>query len=235
MDRASKPTRAKTLPHGERTVDVSERLARGTAPRPRRLSAAERHAALLRAAKELSIEHGVTALSLDAVIKRAGGSRRSIYTEFGGKEGLRDALMSEISTEILSGLAEEAAQEGDLSAALKHFARNLVSTLTSAHGIALSRIVLHDIFHSPERARRFLEQGPGKGAKLLAEWLEAARARGEIEARDCLAAANLFIGMVRGNFYLERVLQLRPPPSEEEIEAHVDGVVDIFLDGLRPR
>jgi hypothetical protein len=61
--------------------------------------------------------------------------------------------------------------------------------------------------YSPERARRFLEQGPGRGARLLAERPEAARARGGIEGRDCLAAANLFIGMVRGNLYLdERVI-----------------------------
>jgi AcrR family transcriptional regulator len=194
-----------------------------------------RHAALLRAAKELSIEQGVSALSLDAVIKRAVGSRRSIYTEFGGKEGLREALMTEISTEILSGLAADAAQESDLRAMLKRYARNLASALTSAHNIARIRIVLQNIFHSPERARRFLEQGPGGGARLLSGWLEAARERGEIDVRDCLAAANLFIVMVRGNLYFERILQLRPPPGEEEIEAHVDSVVDIFLNGLRPR
>jgi hypothetical protein len=41
--------------------------------------------------------------------------------------------------------------------------------------------------------------------------------------------------MVRGNLYLERALQLRPPPDEKEIEAHVDAAVDVFLNGLRPR
>jgi AcrR family transcriptional regulator len=234
MDRISKPGRGKSARRGERTGDGAERPARG-APRPRRLNTAERHAALLRAAKELSIEQGVTALSLDAVIRRAGGSRRSIYTEFGGKKGLLEALVTEISTEILSGLLEGAAQKGDLRATLKHFARNLLSTLTSAYGTVLSRIVLQDLFHSPERARRFLEQGPWRGARLLAEQLEEARTRGEIETPDCLAAANLFIGMARSHFFFERILQLRSPPGKEEIEAHIDAVVDVFLNGLRPR
>jgi hypothetical protein len=143
--------------------------------------------------------------------------------------------MAEISAEILPAATPDAHQEEDLCATLKKFARNLIATLASAHGIILSRIILQGIFFSPERARSFLEQGPGRGAKLLAEQLEAARARGEIEVRDCLVAANLFVGMVRGNLYLERVLQLRPPPGEEEIEAYVDTVVDIFLNGLRPR
>ena len=223
------------MPHGERTGGAPKRRTRGVAPKTRRLSAAERHATLLQAARELSIEQGVAALSLDALIKRAGGSRRSIYTEFGGKDGLLDALMSEISGEILSALIEEVNPEGDLRAMLKRFARNLISTLTSAHGAVLGRIVLQYLFGAPERSRLFLERGPGRGAKLLANWLEAARSRGEIEAQDCLAAANLFIGMARGNLYLERLLQLRAPPGEKEIEAHVDTVVDIFLNGLRPR
>ena len=220
---------------GKRADGAVKRQTRDAPPKPRRMNAAERHAALLRAAKELSIEQGVTAPSLDAIIKRAGGSRRSIYTEFGGKDGLRDALMAEMTTEILPAATLDARQEGDLRATLKEFARNLIATLASAHGTVLGRIILQGVFFSPERARSFLEQGPGRGAKLLAERLEAARARGEIEVRDCLAAANLFVGMVRGNLYLERVLQLRPPPGEEEIEAHADTVVDIFLDGLRPR
>ncbi|MDR2452383.1 MAG: TetR/AcrR family transcriptional regulator [Candidatus Accumulibacter sp.] len=220
---------------GKGADETVKRQTSGAAPKPRRMNAAERHAALLRAARELSIEQGVMAPSLDAIIQRAGGSRRSIYTEFGGKDGLRDALMAEISAEVLPATTLDARQEGDLRATLKQFARNLIATLTSAHGTVLSWIILQGVFFSPERARNFLEQGPGRGAKLLAERLEVARAQGEIEVRDCLAAANLFIGMVRGNLYLERVLQLRPPPGEEEIEAHVDTVVDIFLNGLRPR
>jgi AcrR family transcriptional regulator len=223
------------MSHGKRTGGAPERRTRKSAPKTRRLSAAERHATLLQAARALSIEQGVAALSLDAIIARAGGSRRSIYTEFGGKDGLLDALMSEISGEILSALTGDAGQEGDLRATLRHFARQLVSTLGSAHGTVLSRIVLQYLFGAPERSRFFMEHGPGRGAKLIAEWLEAARSRGEIEVSDCLVAANLFIGMTRGNFYLERLLQLRPPPDEKEIEAHVDTVVDIFLNGLRPR
>ncbi|MDR2092868.1 MAG: TetR/AcrR family transcriptional regulator, partial [Azoarcus sp.] len=218
--------------HGKQAGDVPERKTRGASKSPR-LSAAERHAALLRAAKELSIEQDVAVPSLDAIIKRAGGSRRSIYTEFGGKDGLRDALMAEISTEVLSALYENLARKDDLRATLQHFARNLLSALTSAQGTAICRIILQSVFFSREQARLFLKQGPGRGAELLAECLEAARARGEIETRDCLAAANLFIGMVRGNLYLERALQLRPPPDEKEIEAHVDAAVDVFLNGLR--
>ncbi|MDR0702572.1 MAG: TetR/AcrR family transcriptional regulator [Azoarcus sp.] len=205
------------------------------APKPRRLKHSDRRTALLQAAKELSVEQNVTIPSLDAIIKRAGGSRRSIYTEFGGKEGLRDALLAEISGEILPALHEGIDRNMDLRAALTHFARRLVCVLMSEHGIGMSRLIMQDSLTSPSRARTFYAKGPGKGMKLLADILEAARGRGEIAVRDCASAAGCFTGMVRGNLYLERALRIRPPLSEAEIEAHIGAAVDIFLEGVKPR
>jgi AcrR family transcriptional regulator len=202
-------------------------------PFVRRLNRDERRAALLAAAMEVSLEQGLDAVNLDAIIRRTGGSRRSIYTAFGGKEGLLVAMEAEIAKEILS--MDEVGKSGDLSVALTQFAHNLVTVLMSARGIALSRIIMQDTLSSPERAKTFFEQGPGKGARLLAEILETARARGEIEAEDCLAAAHAFIGMVRGNLYLELALRLRAPLDEEEVKTHVNRVVKLFLNGVRPR
>jgi AcrR family transcriptional regulator len=218
-----------------RQTDNDAKSPRGVSSGGKRLRHDERRAALLRAAKELSVEQGVAVPSLDAIIERAGGSRRSIYTEFGGKEGLRDALMAEISDEILPALLGDIEQDTDLRAMLMRLARNLASTLMSERGIVMSRIIMQDNFVSPARAKTFFARGPGEGMRLLTKVLEAARARGEIVARDCALVAGCFVGMIRGNLYLERVLLLRPPLDEAEIEAHIATAVDIFLDGLKPR
>jgi AcrR family transcriptional regulator len=199
-----------------------------------RLKHEERRAALLRAARELSVERGGAAFSLDEVIRRAGGSRRSIYTGFGGKAGLLAALVDEISSGILSSLSEIGEQR-DLHATLTRFARNILAVLMSEGGIGLSRIILKDSMISPERAPNFFASGPGKGAQRLAQILEAARKRGEIEVQDSILAAHCFIGMVRANLFLSMLLQLRPPPGKAEAETHVHTVVDIFLNGVKPR
>ncbi|MDR2364636.1 MAG: TetR/AcrR family transcriptional regulator [Zoogloeaceae bacterium] len=212
---------------------AAENQRQGIPAKARKLKSCERRAALLRAAKTLSVEEGVAMPSLDAIIQRAGGSRRSIYTEFGGKAGLLSALIENVSAEILASLYDDIRQEEDLRATLLHFARRLATALMSAHGAIMSRIVLQDCFSSRERAAVFFARGPGKGANLLAQVLEKAQARGEIEVRDCRAAAGCFIGMVRGNLFLERALQLRPPPDEAEIGRHVEAAVEIFLRGIR--
>lgn len=52
-------------------------------------------AAILTAARETLVEAGVSALTVRAVAQRAGCSTTGIYTYFGGKQGVLDALYAE--------------------------------------------------------------------------------------------------------------------------------------------
>ena len=53
---------------------------------------------ILEAAKNLFLKHGYAQTSLEMIIAEAGGSRRSIYNEFGNKQGL---LTSVIQQQVL--------------------------------------------------------------------------------------------------------------------------------------
>ena len=48
---------------------------------------------LLRVATELFLEQGYSCVSVNAIVKRAGGTKTNIYTYFGGKEGLFAPLL----------------------------------------------------------------------------------------------------------------------------------------------
>jgi AcrR family transcriptional regulator len=66
------------------------------APRRGRPRSATSRDAILRAASELLLEHGLDAISMDAVAKRAGASKATIYRWWPSKELLAvDALFSE--------------------------------------------------------------------------------------------------------------------------------------------
>ena len=68
---------------------------------------------------------------------------------------------------------------------------------------------------------------------MLTEVLKGASKRGEVRIPDCGLAASEFIAMLRGNIYLEAVLELRGPPAAEEIDARVRSVVNSFLHGVQ--
>jgi hypothetical protein len=82
--------------------------------------------------------------------------------------------------------------------------------------------------------RRFDDLGPDLASATLAKVLAAAAARGEIGACDAEAAANHFVGMIRGNVHLQVMLGLRAAPGEAERTTLVASAVGIFPDRTRP-
>lgn len=190
---------------------------------------------LLRAAADIFFEQGYAATSIDAIIERAGGSKRNIYSEFGSKEGLFTAIVTEHLEKALSALAMEDMEARDLRGTLTAFGRQLLDVLLSPALIGVYRTVVIENARFPELVQKFYNHGPGRASSRLAEVLEEAQRRGEIQVGDCAQAADHFSGMIRGNLHLQVVLGLRPSPEDEEAQAIVASAVEIFIGGVRNR
>lgn len=194
-----------------------------------------RRDAILQVAAEVFFEQGYAATSIDAIIERTGGSKRNIYSEFGNKEGLFSAIVTENANKVLSTLAIEEIEGHDLRETLTAFGQHLMAVYMSPALIGTFRTVIAEANRYPDLVKSFYEKGPGRATARLAEVLEVAKARGEIQADDCLLVAGHFVGMIRDNLHLQVVLGLRPPPSEDEAKQAVGSAVEIFLDGVRQR
>lgn len=194
----------------------------------------DRRQALLRAAAEVFFEQGYAATSIDAIIERAGGSKRNIYNEFGNKQGLFSALVKESADKVLSTLVIEQIEGHDLRATLTAFGQHLMGVYMSPTLIGIYRIAVTEANRFPDLVKSFYEQGPGRATSRLAEVLEVANKRGEIRTDDCLRLAGHFVGMIRDNLHLQVVLGLRAAPSDEEARQAVGSAVEVFLNGVRP-
>ena len=192
-----------------------------------------RREALLQAAAEVFFEQGYVATSIDAIIDRAGGSKRNIYSEFGSKEGLFAAIVTSSADTALSTLSMDEIEGRSLRETLTAFGQHLMNIYMSPTVIGVYRIAVTEAIRFPDLVRSFYEQGPGRAASQLAEVLELAKKRGEIRTDDCQCAAGHFVGMIRDNLHLQVVLGLRPPPSETEMRKAVASAVEIFLNGVR--
>jgi AcrR family transcriptional regulator len=192
-----------------------------------------RREALIQAATEVFFEQGYAAASIDAIIERAGGSKRNIYSEFGSKEGLFAAIVKESADEVLSSLPIDNIEKRDLQEILTVFGRHLMRIYMLPTVIGIYRLAVTEVNRFPYLAKAFYEQGPGRATIRLAQILEEAQKRDEIRVGDCGQLANHFIGMIRDNLHLQVVLGLRPPPSEKEMRDAVASAVDLFLNGVR--
>lgn len=193
-----------------------------------------RREALLRAAAEVFFEQGYAATSIDAIIERAGGSKRNIYNTFKNKEGLFSAIVTQNADRILSSLLIEGIEGRDLQETLTAFGRQLLEAYMSPSLLGVYRIAIAEANRFPDLARAFYERGPGRATARLADILEEAGKQGEVRTGDYSRMADQFVGMIRDNFHLQVALGLRPPPSAEEAREAVNSAVGIFLNGVRP-
>jgi AcrR family transcriptional regulator len=195
----------------------------------------DRRRAILETAAALFFERGYAATSIDAIIARAGGSKRNIYAQFGGKAGLFTAIVTESADQALATLAVDEAAGRDLRETLTALGRRLLEVYMSPTVLGVYRVVVAEAHRDRALAQAFYEKGPGRTAAALREVLLRAAARGEIALNDPALPAEHFVGLLRDNLHLQVVLGLRPTPSPAEIDMLVRSAVELFLDGLRPR
>ena len=201
----------------------------------RRMDREKRRAAILKAASELFYEKGYRGTSLNAIVRRAGGSKRNFYTEFGGKEGLFKTLVTKSIERKLDEQAAENDSGKDLREALVGAARRILEGFTDPELMGLYRIAILDGLDFPEVAEAFFEAAPGRAEENIAQLLEKAARKGEVIAADYAEAASCFVGMLHRKIFFELLLGLRDALWPGEGEAFVSSTVALFLGGLAVR
>jgi AcrR family transcriptional regulator len=220
----------KTTEHLPRQNFLSTRFQGAT--QQRSAKSAQRRALILQVAAEVFSQEGYTAASIDMIIDRVGGSKRTIYSEFGNKEGLFTALITEFADDALKVFEEEGKHGAPLPDILYQLAKRLMSTYMSPALLGVYRAIIAEARRFPHLSRAFYERGPGRASASLRKVLESAVASGEIGSIDTQAAADHFIGMVRDNLHLQVVLGLRAAPAPDEVEKAAQSAVEIFLHGV---
>ena len=84
-------------------------------------------------------------------------------------------------------------------------------------------------------AARFYRAGPGRVLAALTDYLARATARGALEIEDPRLAAEMFFGMIRGDFHMRRLLGLADHPDMTDLARLADAAVALFLKAYRLR
>jgi len=189
-----------------------------------------RRAALLEAAKAVFVERGYAGATLDDVIALAGGSRATLYKQFGGKEGLFAAVIAGICAEIVAPL-DEAAADRRPEDVLLAFGRAFMAGLMEPAGLALYRVLIGEAERFPELAAAVYRSGPVVAAEQLAIHLHRWTAERQVALSDPDLAARQFLEMVKGDLHFRALLRLDPFPSQKEVDDCVRGAVRLFLRG----
>src|SRR5881394_2588247 len=101
---------------------------------------ASRRRAILDAAAALFLERGFADTNVGDVVKRSGGSLATLYSMFGSKEGLFEALVGEMSAQMLGGLDEPEVGAKPIEEALRGFAERFLETALHPEALSWQRM-----------------------------------------------------------------------------------------------
>ena len=192
-------------------AELAEPAPRG---RPR---SAKAHEAILKAAAGLLLEHGLAAVSMDAVAARAGVSKATIYRWWPTKETLAlDALYADWA--LAAPVPKDTGSlRGDLIELLSPWVR-LVAAQPYARVIAaLLANTRTDPAFAAEYRRRVIEPRRDQAREIFRRAIE----RGEVPADLDLEVA---LDLIYGPLYL-RLLQDHAPLDDGFVRAAIDMVI----------
>ena len=192
-----------------------------------------RRSQILDAAAQVFLENGYGGATIDLVIERAGASKATVYSFFGGKDGLFAAIVEERSGRILTAFGDPEVVDADIPSALAHIARRYMEVVMAPDAVGLYRLIIAEGVRFPELARTFYRLGPDRTHAHLAGMLSAWRERGLIRLDDPQLAAVQFFDSVSGDLHRRAMAGIIPKNPRAAIQRSIDHAVKVFWNGVR--
>jgi TetR/AcrR family transcriptional repressor of mexJK operon len=206
------------------------RRPRGTARGPGRAETGEqRRERIVRMAWPLFLKKGYDNVSIDEIIGVVGGSKATIYSWFGGKEGLFEAVVRQKCRDVVLAIHVDTA--GSVEAQLTEIGHSFLAMVLSPPILEFHRLMVSIGRTFPETGRLFFETGPASAYNIVATWIAKQQKDGHLGAEDPYRLAVLFLDMLIGEHQLSWLTGMPRAARRDKIEETVRIAVKVFLRG----
>jgi TetR/AcrR family transcriptional repressor of mexJK operon len=188
--------------------------------RPCRADQGTHRGKILGTAEKLFLAQGFGAVSMDAVAKQAGVSKKTIYGLFDTKEDLFEAIMRGHKEEA-DALQVTPAEVADLAAfeqALCTYLIGLGEGILMPLAVGLFRISISEAPRFPALAQAFYREGIARHLAQITSWLVHQRDRGVIALDDPTEAAIMMTSYTILEPLRAAALGVRALPTSEQIK-----------------
>ena len=200
-------------------------------PKPRRGRPRdpERCRRILEAARTHFYAHGLERASVDGIASDAGVSKMTVYSHFGSKEGLFEAVVRERTGHVVGcNAGDEAPDPTPPQKALLAIGEQFLTLTRENNALGQFRSVYGAAGAQPEACRAFYRHGAERLIGELAAYLRRADAAGTLKVRHPPRAADLFLSMFLGDGHIRGLLMLEMP-DERENRALLREAVRVFM------
>jgi AcrR family transcriptional regulator len=192
-----------------------------------------RRQAFLQAAREVFLEHGYEAASVNDVVRMAGGSLATLYAQFGNKEGLFLAFMQDQHDRFAREMSPPQSVDNlPLEEALQIVGEHFLRRLLAPDCIAFYRVTVSEARKLPEHLRRYITSS---GANLVYAELTKQLTRAGLSEAEASESMFYFIELLRSRHHYQAIAVNNYVVSDADLKEHVARAVRFLLNGLKVR
>ncbi|ANP45272.1 TetR/AcrR family transcriptional regulator [Candidatus Viadribacter manganicus] len=190
-----------------------------------------RRQAFLEAAREVFLEHGYEATSVNDVVRLAGGSLATLYAQFGNKEGLFLAFMQDQHDRFVREMRPtEPVGDLPLPEALQVIGEHFLRRLLQRDSVAFYRVMVSEGRKVPKHLLHYFSVG---GAGQVHDELVSQLTKAGISEADAHESMFYFIELLRSRHHFQAAANVDYVVSDEELKEHVARAVRFLLNGLK--
>jgi TetR/AcrR family transcriptional regulator, mexJK operon transcriptional repressor len=187
--------------------------------------------AVLAGARKIFLTHGFSVATTDMIQQAAGVSKSTVYAHYPTKEALFTAVVEAECEQFIKTIRELTFSEAHLAKKLTEIGQAYLAMVLSPDILAVYRIIVSEAPRFPDLARRFYLAGPGAMNALVADMLDTALTKGQLDLGGVgrTAAAILFVNMIRGEPQMQCLTHPQAPASAAQRDQWVEDAVATFL------
>jgi TetR/AcrR family transcriptional repressor of mexJK operon len=216
-------------------MDSSNRSAAPTdvpvSGEPRRAARGSKRDKIVRSASKLFLEKGYDSVSMNDIIDLVGGSKGTIYSIFGSKEKLFEAVVEQLCSDVTVHI--DARPVGTIEEQLTRIAKSFVARVLTPQIMSFHRLMTSIGRTFPVAGRLFYNTGPRTAYQIIAGWIAFQQRSGNIRGDlDPHRLAVLFHDMLIGDQQLSWLTSASSDKDRDKrINQTIRIAVAVFLQG----
>jgi AcrR family transcriptional regulator len=199
----------------------------------KRTRAEARNGKLRSVAADLFLKRGYDGVTIDSVVELAGGSKSTVYSEFGGKCGLFVISIETLCRESNEPLARIDYTGLNLEQSLKKLSFHILKLITAKRSVDLHRLAIGEAANCPEVGEAWYTHGPARTASFIGAVFEKYRHELPNTSVPLERLAVFLHDSLTGDVLYRLLAGVTKRKSDAELERTANATVDVFLASLK--
>jgi AcrR family transcriptional regulator len=188
-----------------------------------------RNGKLQKVAADLFLKRGYEGVTIDRIVELAGGSKSTVYSEFGGKCGLFISSIENLCRESNEPLAKIDYTGLNLEESLKKLSFHILKLITAKRSVELHRLAIGEAANCPEVGEAWYTHGPARTASFIRSLLESHSEELRKTTVPMERIAVMLHDSLTGDILYRLLAGVGKHESDAELERWACAAVDVIL------